>query len=149
MCSLAIFLADGERVQDSCDIIVTPWSDQDAVYLGHRRWGLSAINTTRLTFTCPKAASGPKSYIVDTPAISVFKFQCHAQPCQMTGYSKPVSRKTYTADGSQGTHRSCPSWNPYSHRFALISTMALTLTDKCSANPQGAPHPLSAPSAFK
>ncbi len=81
MCSVAIFLADDRRVQDSCDIIVTPWSGQDAVYLGHRRWGLSVINTTRLTFTCPKAADGPKSYIVDTPAISVFQvpMSCTAQ----------------------------------------------------------------------
>ena len=40
---------------------IQPWSGQKAVYLGHRRWGLPAINTTRLTFACPKAAAEPKS----------------------------------------------------------------------------------------
>ena len=36
------------------------------------RWGLFSHNTTRLTFAWPKAAARPKSYIVDTPTISVF-----------------------------------------------------------------------------
>ncbi|KAI9554994.1 hypothetical protein GHT06_020283 [Daphnia sinensis] len=47
-CSVAIFLADDHRIKEDCIIIVTPWTGQEAVYLGHRRWGLSATNATRL-----------------------------------------------------------------------------------------------------
>ena len=35
MCSVTIFLADDRRVQNSWYIIVTPWSGQNVVYLGH------------------------------------------------------------------------------------------------------------------
>ncbi|KAI9552642.1 hypothetical protein GHT06_020513 [Daphnia sinensis] len=80
-CSVAIFLADDHRIQEDCTVIITPWSGQEAVYLGHRRWGLSATNATRLIVTCPRQTAGPKSYMLDTPAISIFEIPmaCTAQ----------------------------------------------------------------------
>ncbi len=72
-CSVAIFLADSRRIEENCTVLVTPWTGQDAVYLGHRRWGLSATNTTRLIVTCPHQNTRPNSYTIDTPAISIFK----------------------------------------------------------------------------
>ncbi|KAI9554996.1 hypothetical protein GHT06_020285 [Daphnia sinensis] len=60
-CSVAIFLADDHRIKEDCIIIVTPWTGQEAVYLGHRRWGLSATNATRLIVTCQRQNAGPQS----------------------------------------------------------------------------------------
>lgn len=80
-CSVAIFLADNHRMQDDCTVVVSPWTGQDAVYLRHRRWGLSAVNTTRLVVTCPRQTTVPQSYTLDTPAISIFEIpmSCTAQ----------------------------------------------------------------------
>ncbi|XP_045032647.1 uncharacterized protein LOC116934113 [Daphnia magna] len=80
-CSIAIFLADNQRIQDDCTVVVSPWTGQDAVYLGHRRMGLSAVNTTRLVVTCPRQTTRPQSYTLDTPAISIFEIpmSCTAQ----------------------------------------------------------------------
>ncbi|KAK4024933.1 hypothetical protein OUZ56_010425 [Daphnia magna] len=60
-CSVVIFLADNHGIQDDCTVLVSPWTGQDAIYLGHRRWGLSATNTTRLVVTCLRQTTGPQS----------------------------------------------------------------------------------------
>ena len=105
-CSVAIFLADSIRIEEDCAVLVTPWIGQDAVYLGHRRWGLSATNTTRLIVTCPHQGTGPNSYTIDTPAISIFEIpmSCTAQSDEwifQASFRKDTHKKWITRTAPQ------------------------------------------------
>jgi hypothetical protein len=112
-CSVAIFLADSNRIAENCAAVVTPWTGQDAVYLGHRRWGLSATNVTRLIVTCPHHATGPNSYTIDTPAISIFEIpmSCTAQSDDwifLASFRKDTHRKWITRTAPQLTDLKIP-----------------------------------------
>ena len=105
-CSVAIFLADDRRIQEDCAVVVTPCTGQDAVYLGHRQWGLSAINTTRLIITCPRITTRPNSYTIDTPAISIFEIPmaCTAQSDDwifQASFRKDTNKKWITRTAPQ------------------------------------------------
>ncbi|KAI9558401.1 hypothetical protein GHT06_015181 [Daphnia sinensis] len=100
-CGVVIFLADNHRIQDDCTVLVTPWTGQEAEYLGHRRWGLSATNATRLIVTCPRQTAATQLYMFDTLAISIFEIPmaCTAQSDDwifQTSFRKDTRRQWIT-----------------------------------------------------
>ncbi|EFX65713.1 hypothetical protein DAPPUDRAFT_117028 [Daphnia pulex] len=112
-CSVAIFLDDNHRIEGDCAVVLTPWTGQDAVYLGHRRLGLSVTNVSRLIVTCPHYATGPNSYTIDTPAISIFEIpmSCTAQSDDWVfraSFRKDTHRKWITRTTPQLTDLRIP-----------------------------------------
>ncbi len=118
-CSVAIFLDNQNRIQQDCTTSTTPWTTQDAMYLGHRRWALSAANTTRLILTCPRETTAAKrSATIDAPAISVVEIpmSCTAQSDDwifQASFRKDTHRKWITRSAPQlGQLQPFPAFEP-------------------------------------
>ncbi|KAI9555960.1 hypothetical protein GHT06_018513 [Daphnia sinensis] len=81
-CAMALFLKDEKRSRVQCSTNLSPWTGQQTVYLGHRRWGYTSAQEMTITITCPNSR-GKTNTVIKREPFDVFEV-----PATCTAYTE-------------------------------------------------------------
>jgi hypothetical protein len=68
-CAWALFTESEEEVKRICKVPITEWPGTQVIYVGKRRWALSALKQQKVEINCP----GLDRRVVTVPALGIFE----------------------------------------------------------------------------